>query len=62
MPDFKLILSSLYCWIFGSSAFVLDCASEKEKDKSVKLVSREGSQGQSLIFLKWYSSHKFSKD
>ena len=40
MSDFVLILSLLYCWIFGGSALVLGCASEK--NKSVKLVSREG--------------------
>ena len=42
MPDFVLILSLLYCKIFGGSALVLGRASEKEKNKSVKLVSREG--------------------
>ena len=42
MSDFVLILSSLYRWIFGDSAFILGCASEKEKNKSVKLVSRKG--------------------
>ena len=30
MSDFVLILSSLYRWIFGDSAFVLGRASEKE--------------------------------
>ena len=37
-----LIFSSLYRWIFGDSAFVLGHANEKEKNKSIKLVSREG--------------------
>ena len=31
MSDFMLILSSLYCWIFGGSACVFGRASEKEK-------------------------------
>ena len=31
MSDFVLILSSLYCWIFGGSAWVFGHASEKEK-------------------------------
>ena len=42
MSDFVLIITSLYRWIFGDSAFVLGRASEKEKNKGVKLVSREG--------------------
>ena len=42
MSDFVLILSLLYWWIFGGSALVLGHASEKEKNKSVKLVSKEG--------------------
>ena len=42
MSDFVLILSSLFRWIFGDSAFDFGRASEKEKNKIVKLVSREG--------------------
>ena len=41
MPDFVLILSSLYCWLFDDSALVLGCVSEKDKNNSVKLVSWE---------------------
>ena len=33
MSDFVLILSSLYRWVFGDSAFVLGRASEKEEKK-----------------------------
>ena len=33
MSDFVLILSSLYRWIFGGSAFVLGRTSEREKNK-----------------------------
>ena len=32
MSDFVLILSLLYRWIFGDSAFVLGRASEKERE------------------------------
>ena len=42
LHTFVLIWSLLYCWLFVGSALVLGCASEKEKNKSVKLVSREG--------------------
>ena len=50
MSDFVMILSLLYWWIFGGSALVLGRASEKEKNKSVKLVS-----GESKLFLKiWF--------
>ena len=66
-----LILSSLYRWVFGDSAFVLGHAIEKEKNKSVKLVSRDGKLfwkfyfqphlWKSLTFRNWYSSHQFSK-
>ena len=31
IPDFVLILSSLYCMTFGESALVLVCASQKPK-------------------------------
>ena len=41
MSDFVLILSLLYYWPFGGSAFVLGCASEKAKNYSVKLVSKK---------------------
>ena len=42
MSDFVLIFSLLYCWVFGGSTLVLGHASEKEKNKSDKLISREG--------------------
>ena len=42
LSEFVLILSLLYSWVFNGSALVLSRASEKEKNKSVKLVSREG--------------------
>ena len=42
MSDFVLILSLLYWGIFGGSALFLGRASEKEKKKGIKLVSREG--------------------
>ena len=38
MSDFMLILSSLYCWIFGGSALVLGHASEKERKKERQVV------------------------
>ena len=38
MSDFVLIFSSLYCWLFDDSDLVLGCASEKDKNNSVKLV------------------------
>ena len=49
MSDFVLNLSLLYCWIFGGSAWVLGCKSDKEKNKSVKLVSREGKLFENLL-------------
>ena len=42
MPDFALILSLLYCWLFDDSALVLGRGSEKDKNNSVKLGSLEG--------------------
>ena len=41
MSDFVLILSLFYRWLFDDSALVLGCASEKDKNNSVKLVSWE---------------------
>ena len=41
MFDFVLILSSLYWWLLDDSALVLGCASEKDKNNIVKLVSWE---------------------
>ena len=58
MSDFVLILSLLYRWIFDNSAFVLGRASEKEKNKSVMLVSREDELFfENLIFNQFYESH-----
>ena len=37
MSDFVLILSLLYCWLFGGSALVLGPAGEKPKNSTVKL-------------------------
>ena len=34
MSDFVLILSLLYCWIFGGSALVFGRASEKRKTRA----------------------------
>ena len=34
MSDFVLILSSLYCWLFGGSALAWDRASKKEKTRA----------------------------
>ena len=39
MSDIVLIISRLYCLPIGGSALVFGCASEKEKNNSVKLVS-----------------------
>ena len=41
MSDFVLILSSLYRWIFGDSAFVLGRASEKEKKQERQVGFKE---------------------
>ena len=41
MPDFVMILSLLYCWLFDDSALVLGRGSKKDKIYSVKLGSWE---------------------
>ena len=41
MADFVLILTSLYCWIFGGSALVLGHASEKEKKQERQVGFKE---------------------
>ena len=55
--DFVLILSLLYCWIFGGFAFVLGCAWKNEKNKSVKLSLREGKLKKKLILNHFFDSH-----
>ena len=42
MSDLVLILSLLYCWLFGGSALVLGCASEKVKKQDCQVGFREG--------------------
>ena len=55
MPDFVLILSSLYCRLFDDSALVLGHGSEKDKNHSVKLVSWEVKL-ENFIFNHFYDS------
>ena len=41
MSDFMLVLSLLYCWLFGGSALVFSRAGEKPKNYTVKLGSKK---------------------
>ena len=59
MSDFVLILPLLYCWLFGISALVLGRANEKEQNKNVKFVSREGKLFFNLIFQHFYHIHYY---
>ena len=51
MPDFVLILSLLYCWLFDDSVLVLGYWCEKDKNNSVKLGSWEGKLFWEIKFL-----------
>ena len=72
MPDFMLILSLLYCEIFGGSALVLGHASEKQKTRASSWFQGMVNFFENQIFNQFYdglwyffklhSSHKFDKD
>ena len=57
MSDFVLILSSLYRWIFGDSAFVLGVPVKKKKTGASSWFQGKVNFFENLIFNQFYESH-----
>ena len=57
MSDLVLILSLLYCWIFGGSALVLGRASEKKKTRASSWFQVKVNFFENLNFNHFYESH-----
>ena len=59
MSDFVLILSLLYCWMFGGSALIFGCASEKENKRASSWYQGKVNFFENLIFNPFYYSHYY---